>query len=68
MRVAGEFNYWDAFAGFFRRRFVPEAGVGARYKVRDPAPGGNWFQKADLLGRRHRDSRPRTVITDYFHE
>ena len=59
VRVVGEFNYWDGTQTSMRSLgssgvweiFVPEVGVGARYKFEIQGPGGNWFQKADPLAR-----------------
>lgn len=77
VRVVGEFNYWDGTQTSMRSLgssgvweiFVPEVGVGARYKFEIQGPGGNWFQKADPLARAT-EIPPATasVVTDYFHE
>ena len=77
VRVVGEFNFWDGVATSMRSLgssgiweiFVPDVGVGMRYKFEIQGPGGNWFQKADPLARAT-EIPPATasVVTDYFHE
>ena len=77
VRVVGNFNAWDGRRHAMRELgssgvweiFVPEVGVGARYKFEIQGPGGNWFQKADPLARAT-EIPPATasVVTDYFHE
>ena len=77
VRVVGEFNFWDGVATSMRSLgssgiweiFVPDVGVGMRYKFEIQGPGGNWFEKADPLARAT-EIPPATasVVTDYFHE
>ena len=77
VRVVGEFNYWDGTQTSMRSLgssgvweiFVPEVGVGARYKFEIQGPGGNWFEKADPMARAT-EVPPATasVVTDQFHE
>lgn len=59
VRVVGDFNFWDGSGSAMRslgssgiwELFIPDVGVGARYKFEIQGPEGNWFQKADPMAR-----------------
>ncbi len=59
VRVIGDFNGWDGTGSALRSMggsgvwelFVPEVGVGARYKFEILTRAGAWIQKADPMAR-----------------
>ncbi|STO16755.1 1,4-alpha-glucan branching enzyme GlgB [Mobiluncus mulieris] len=77
VRVVGDFNFWDGSASAMRslgasgvwELFIPDVGVGARYKYEIKGPDGGWHQKADPMARAT-EIPPATasVVTDKFHE
>lgn len=77
VRVVGDFNYWDGSGSAMRslgasgvwELFIPDVGVGARYKYEIKGPDGGWHQKADPMARAT-EVPPATasVVTDQFHE
>ena len=77
VRVVGDFNYWDGNGSAMRslgssgiwELFIPDVGIGARYKYEICSADGSWHQKADPMARAT-EIPPATasVVTDKHHE
>ncbi|MDR1427889.1 MAG: 1,4-alpha-glucan branching protein GlgB [Bifidobacteriaceae bacterium] len=77
VRVVGDFNSWTSGATAMRSLgasgvwevFVPDVGVGARYKFEIHTRDGSWLQKADPMARAT-EIPPATasVVTEAVHE